>query len=72
MKAPEVNGSVILLKDLPEHGLRSGEVGVVCSTWFAPEPAYEVEFQPRGSATCARALVMQDQIQPADDRSRSN
>lgn len=65
MQAPEVNGSVVLLEDLPQHGLRSGEVGVVCSTWFAPQPAYEVEFQPRGSTTRARALVMQNQIQPA-------
>ena len=67
MKTPEVNRPVRLLEDLPELGLRCGEVGVVCSTWFAPQPAYEVEFQPRrGDAT--RALVMRNQIQPADDR----
>ena len=65
MQAPEVNCSVRLLEDIPELGLRCVEVGVVCSTWFAPTPAYEVEFQPRGSAT--RALVMQNQIQAADD-----
>ncbi|MEA2734453.1 MAG: hypothetical protein QOE14_904 [Humisphaera sp.] len=70
MQAPEVNCSVRLLQDIPELGLRCGEVGVVCSTWFAPEPAYEVEFQPRGSAT--RALVMQNQIQPADDHQGSD
>jgi hypothetical protein len=64
MQAPEVNGSVRLLEDIPELGLRCGEVGVVCSTWFAPTPAYEVEFQPRGHAT--RALVMENQIQPAE------
>ena len=65
MKAPEVNRPVRLLKDIPELGLRSGEVGVVCSTWFAPTPAYEVEFQPRGNAT--RALVMRSMIQPTDE-----
>ena len=71
MQAPEVDGSVVLLEDIPELGLRSGAVGVVCSTWFAPEPAYEVEFQPpRGSAT--RALVMKNQIQPTDDHHRAN
>ena len=66
MPAPSVNASVRLLQDLPQHGLRSGAVGVVCSTWFAPDRAYEVEFQSlRGAAT--RALVTEDQIQPADD-----
>jgi len=71
MPAPVVNASVRLLQDLPEHGLRSGEVGVVCSTWFAPARAYEVEFQPpRGAAT--RALVTEDQIQPADDADQFN
>ena len=70
MQAPEVDSSVRLLQDIPELGLRCGEVGVVCSTWFAPEPAYEVEFQPRGNAT--RALVMKNQIQPTDDRHSPN
>jgi hypothetical protein len=65
MQAPEVDRPVRLLEDLPELGLRSGEVGVVCSRWFAPALAYEVEFQPRGHTT--RALVMENQIQPADD-----
>ena len=45
MEAPEVNRPVRLLEDLPELGRHCGEVGVVCSTWFAPHPAYEVEFQ---------------------------
>ena len=66
MPAPEVDCPVRLLEDIPQLGLRSGEVGVVCSTWFAPTPAYEVEFQPRGSAT--RVLVRQDQIRLADER----
>ena len=67
MQAPEVNRPVRLLQDIPELGLRCGEVGVVCSTWFAPTPAYEVEFQspPRGGA--CRALVSRNQIQPADE-----
>jgi hypothetical protein len=70
MEAPEVNRPVRLLEDLPELGLRSGEVGVVCSTWFAPQPAYEVVVQPRGHVT--RALVMRSQIQPADEYDSSN
>jgi hypothetical protein len=67
MQAPEVNRPVRLLQDIPELGLRCGEVGVVCSTWFAPTPAYEVEFQHAAPGTACRALVMRSQIQPADD-----
>lgn len=66
MQALEVNRPVRLLEDIPELGLRSGEVGVVCSTWFAPTPAYEVEFQPEGT-DATRALVMREQIQVTDD-----
>ena len=67
MQAPEVNRPVRLLQDIPQLGLRSGEVGVVCSTWFSPTPAYEVEFQPRNRDSACRALVTRSQIQPADD-----
>ena len=57
---------VRLLEDLPELGLHTGEVGVVCSTWFAPATAYEVEFQPPGLATATRALLLAHQIQDAE------
>ena len=67
MQAPEVNRPVRLLQDIPELGLRSGEVGVVCSTWFAPTPAYEVEFQPKPRGSACRALVSRSQIQPTDE-----
>ena len=60
-----LNRSVRLMQDIPELGLRSGEVGVVCSTWFAPTTAYEVEFQPPGLATATRALLLAHQIQDA-------
>jgi hypothetical protein len=62
-----VNRSVRLLADIPELGLRSGEVGVVCSTWFSPVTAYEVEFQPPGLSYGTRALLLATQIQNADE-----
>ena len=67
MQAPEVNRPVRLLQDIPELGLRSGEVGVVCSMWFAPNQAYEVEFRLKSRSSATRAIVMRNQIQPADD-----
>ena len=55
---------VRLVQDIPELGLRSGEVGTICSTWFAPTPAYEVEFQSQGLSYATRALLLSSQIEP--------
>jgi len=54
---------VRLIQDLPELGLYRGAVGLVCSTWFDPNTAFEVEFQPDGKGTRVRALLMPNQIQ---------
>ncbi|HYO07986.1 MAG TPA: DUF4926 domain-containing protein [Tepidisphaeraceae bacterium] len=61
-----MNRVVRLTQDLPELGLRSGQVGVICSTWFEPSPAYEVEFQPQGLNFATRALLLAHQIQEAE------
>jgi hypothetical protein len=53
---------VRLTQDLPELGLRRGDVGVVCSTWFNPRTAFEVEFQPDGPGCRVRALLMPNQL----------
>ena len=36
---------VRLEQDIPELELHRGDVGVVVSSWFFPNTAYEVEFQ---------------------------
>jgi hypothetical protein len=54
---------VRLTKDLPELGLRRGDTGVVCSTWFDPSTAFEVEFQPHAPGYPVRALLTRKQIQ---------
>ena len=53
---------VRLTKDLPELGLHRGDTGVVCSTWFEPSTAFEVEFQPRAHSGSIRALLVRNQI----------
>jgi hypothetical protein len=53
---------VRLIHDVPELGLHCGDVGRVCSTWFEPSTAFEVEFQP-GADCRVRALLMANQIQ---------
>ena len=54
---------VKLTQDLPELGLHRGDIGVVCSKWFRPSTAFEVEFQPHTPGCSVRALVMRNQIQ---------
>jgi hypothetical protein len=57
-----VDEQVQLTQDIPELGLRRGETGRVCSTWFRPTTAYEVEFQ-RDMPDCSiRALLMVKQL----------
>jgi hypothetical protein len=62
---------VRLIQDVPELGLHRGDVGLVCSTWFAPSTAFEVEFQPRAAACRVRALLMPNQIQKDGNASTS-
>jgi hypothetical protein len=54
---------VRLLRDVPELGLQRGDVGRVCSTWFDPNTAFEVEFDRGVASAPLRALLGPDQIQ---------
>ena len=58
----QVDQRVRVLQDIPELGLLRGEVGMVCSKWFDPTIAYEVEFQRELPCCCVRALLMANQI----------
>ena len=62
---------VRLVQDVPELGLRRGDVGLVCSTWFEPSTAFEVEFKSRAVGCGVRALLMPSQIQ-ADGTTPAN
>jgi len=62
---------VRLTQDLPELGLYRGDVGLVCSTWFDPDTAFEVEFQPDGQGNRVRALLMPNQIQRDEKQSKN-
>ena len=64
------NERVRLEVDLPERHLHRGAVGVICSTWFAPDTAYEVEFAPGACETDenCRVLLRPGQISPAGGR----
>lgn len=59
-----VDQRVQVMQDIPELELHRGDTGVVCSIWFAPASAYEVEFQQRPPSSRVRALLMPNQITP--------
>lgn len=53
---------VVLTRDLPEHGLRAGDVGAVVHV-YAEGKAYEVEF-----VTGAGQTLAVETLEPADVR----
>jgi len=59
----QVDERVRLMQDVPELGLHRGEIGLVCSTWFSPSTAYEVEFHHDSPEFGVRALLTADQLQ---------
>lgn len=63
MGLPDVGDRVRLIHDIPEAELHRGESGVVQSTWFAPIPAYEVEFERIGLDHRTRVVVLPEQIE---------
>ena len=68
MRQPLVDDFVRLTQDIPELELKQGDVGVVCSTWFSPTQAYEVEF---GLDAPTRALLLAEQLQVDEERMAS-
>ena len=62
MREMHVDDRVQLNHDIPELGLHYGEVGLVCSTWFSPDTAYEVEFQLKEQECPIHALLMPNQL----------
>ena len=67
MTEVQVDERVQLMQDIPELGLHRGEVGLVCSTWFAPTTAYEVEFRRKMPDCWIRALLMSGQLQKQEE-----
>jgi hypothetical protein len=65
-KSPAENDLVRMTQDIPELGLRRGDLGVVRSRWLAPTRAYEIEFHLFGAEYSSRGLLMAGQIELAE------
>jgi hypothetical protein len=62
---------VVLLRDLPEEGLRAGDIGTIVERHPASgdTPAgYEVEFFAANGGTVAVASVPTDAVRPSTER----
>jgi hypothetical protein len=63
MLEAHLDETVKLTQDIPELGLRRGDLGLVCSTWPGHASAYEVEFRAQQACCPVRALLLADQIE---------
>jgi len=57
--------NVVLAKDLPEHGLRAGDLGAVVET-YSPD-GLEVEFVTASGQTKALVTLKVDDVRPIAD-----
>jgi len=57
--------TVVLLRDLPEHGLRAGDVGAV--VLLLPPDALEVEFVLASGQTRALVTLRETEVRPVGD-----
>lgn len=64
MVHPQIDQCVRLKQPVPEAELPQGAIGVVCSTWFAPQTTFEVEFRPPGTGDIVRVLLLDYQFNP--------
>lgn len=55
---------VVLTRDLPDHGLESGDLGTI--VYVHEADAYEVEFVLRSGATQALVTLTADELRPLD------
>jgi hypothetical protein len=61
---------VVLTADLPEHGLKAGDVGAV--VLVHRDAGYEVEFVTLGGETVAVVSLSPDQVRPGGRREIAN
>ena len=54
--------TIVLLKDLPEEGLKKGDLGAIIMVYSAPHEAYEVEFVDLDGVTKAQLALLPDEI----------
>lgn len=69
MEEIKVLDVVAVTEDVPEHGLRRGEVGTIIDRW--KDGMYEVEFSDDAGEAYAFAALSADQLLPLYHRKRN-
>jgi hypothetical protein len=59
--------TVILSRDLPEHGLKQGDIGAIVHSYKEGE-AFEVEFIAGHGHTVALATLKRQDVRPMEDK----
>ncbi len=62
---PDEHELVVLRRDLPDHGLKAGDVGVVVAKYEAD--AFEVEFVNAGGTTLAVLTLESSDLRPMEN-----
>ena len=60
--------TVVLLRDVDEHGLERGDIGAVVHRYSGEREMYEVEFVTGEGETVAVLTLHRDEIRPMDRR----
>ncbi len=63
----EEHGRIVLTSDLPQEGLKAGDVGTVVHV-YANGEAFEIEFLTLDGKTAAVATVTASQLRPVTER----
>jgi hypothetical protein len=61
----ELTDTVVLVRDVPEHGLRAGDLGAVVETY--PPDTYDVEFVTASGRTTAFVTLKTSDLRPIAD-----
>jgi hypothetical protein len=67
MVIEELN-TVVLLRDVDEHGLERGDIGAVVHRYSGEREMYEVEFVTGEGETVAVLTLHRDEVRPMDRR----
>lgn len=62
----ELLDTVVLNRDLPEHGLRKGDLGAIVEVY--PPDGFEVEFVTASGRTQALATLRVSDLRPVEDK----
>ncbi len=58
-----INDTIKLKIDVPEHDLKKGVLGVVVMNFIKPREAYRIEFTDSDGRTVAEVNLLPDQIE---------